>query len=489
MALDPRREKAWKSAFEKGSKKVQANLRKIHAKNPEFQEFIDKHGFGVTLSKKKAENQQKARTPSSPTVKPTTDAHPEAKKGPVDRVALIKQAQQKRNRRAAAAANRQAWGGELGGGFQMPGSSFRRYSESLEEARKKRVMGFDMQLRPPQVPAPKGGHPVPKGYERIKDSHGTNVLRKKVAERFEAMKPILAEGRDDEGRSWDSAIVRTRFGGIKAPKHKKDQFLNKLRRVARKKIKKVLATEYTEMSSKEALQELKKSTYASYLQKAPGKVRSGTSLAKGFEDDYYAHMKVANKHSPYNMNGIEKDPEELKAAEKKMKVAKELQGDFKRSAANRVKGIQRAGRLLSKEEVEDVLSETNTLARPEIWKTHELRHDETGKVFKKGDKVKDFRGDEHEILGFAPPHKESSSGRVHTDQGVFFPGVVGATIHKKSAVKEGFVGLYKAKRQAMFEAKTEEPVAPEVVEEQEVVVEEKKIDYRDVRRALLRKGK
>lgn len=31
---------------------------------------------------------------------------------------------------------------------------------------------------PPQVPAPKGGHPVPKGYERIKRPDGTNVLRK-----------------------------------------------------------------------------------------------------------------------------------------------------------------------------------------------------------------------------------------------------------------------------------------------------------------------
>ena len=496
MAIDPRKEAAWKSAFEKGSKRIQSNLRKIHAKNPEFQEFVNKHGFGVTLSKKKAENQSAKRPPSSPTVKPTSPAHPEAKKGPVDRLAMIKAAQEKRKLRNQAASNRIAWGGELGGSFQMPGNSFRRYSESLEEARKKRVMGFDMTLqKPPQLPAPKGGHPVPKGYERIKDSHGTNVLRKKVAERFELMKPILAEGSQDDMSSWDSAIVRTRFGRIKTPKAKKDRFMNKLRRVARKKIKKVLATEYTEMSSKEALQELKKATYASYLQKAPQRVRSGTSLAKGFEDDYYGHLSKALKHSP-NVLTFDpekekaKDPEKLKHHEGQMKIAKDLQTDFARGAKNRIKGIQRAGRLLSKEEVEDVLSETNTLARPEIWKTHELRHDETGKVFKKGDKVKDFRGDEHEILGFAPPHKESSSGRVHTDQGVFFPGVVGATIHKKSAVKEGFVGLYKAKRQAMFEAKTKETVAPEVVEEEQQVVEEvRKPDYRDVRRALIRKGK
>lgn len=555
MALDPRKEAAWKNAFTKGSKKIQANLRKIHAKNPEFQEFIDKHGFGVTLSKKKAENLSKKKPTSSPTVKPTSPAHPEAKKGPVDRLAMIKAAQQKRNRRAQAAANRQAWGGELGGGFQMPGNAFRTYKESLDEMRKKKVLGFDMQLRPPQVPAPKGGHKVPKGYERIKDVHGTNVLRKKVAERFEELKPELSEGFDDhkviarelvkrhgknvskddiaaiaderdshkpldqdavmrhvkriteakwglgkrgaeEPISWDSAIVRTRFGGIKSPKHKKDKFINKVRRVARKKIKKVLATEYTEMSSKEALQELKKSTYASYLQKAPKRVRSGTSLAKGFEDDYYAHMKVANKHSPnvIHYDGTEKDPDKLKVAEKGMKVAKELQGTFKRSANNRIKGIQRAGRLLSREEAEEFVNESNSLARPELWDTHELRG-EDGKAIKKGQVVKDFRGEPHKVMGFAPPHKPSSSGRVYTKhgddfehEGSFFPGVINASIHKKSAVKEGFVGLYKAKRQAMFEAKTEGTVASEVEEEQ-VVEEERKPDYRDVRRALVRKGK
>lgn len=497
MALDPRKEAAWKNAFEKGSKKIQANLRKIHAKNPEFQEFIDKHGFGVTLSKKKAENVGKKKTtPSSPTVKPTSPTHPEAKKGPVDRLAMIKAAQEKRKLRNQAASNRQAWGGELGGGFTMPGNAFRTYKESLDEMRKKKVLGFDMQLRPPQVPAPKGGHKVPKGYERIKDVHGTNVLRKKVAERFDLMKPVIAEARDKDMYSWDSAIVRTRFGGIKTPKRDKDKFINKLRRVAKKKIKKVLATEYTEMSSKEALQELKKSTYASYLQQAGKRVRSGTSLAKGFEDEYYAHLKVANKHSPniIHYDGTEKDPDKLKAAEKKMKAAKELQGTFKRSADNRVKGIARAGRLLSKEEVEEIVMENNSLARPELWDTHELRG-EDGKAIKKGQVVKDFRGEPHKVVGFAPPHKPSSSGRVYTKhgddfehEGSFFPGVINASIHKKSAVKEGFVGLYKTKRQAMFEAKTEETVAPEVEEEQ-VVEEVRKPDYRDVRRALIRKGK
>jgi len=489
MALDARKEAAWKSAFEKGSKKMQGRLRKIHADNPDFHEFVSKHGFGETQSKKQAEKQSVTKKKAAPKATP---------KGKEDRLAMIKAAQSKRNDRVQAAANRQAWGGELGGGFSMPGGSFRRYSESLHEARKK-VLGFDVQERPKQLPAPKGGHKIPKGYERVKDAHGTNVLRKLTAERLELMKTDMAEAKEPEGYSWDSAIVRTRFGGVKTPKHKKDKFVNKVRRVVRKKIKKVLATEYAEMSSKEALQELKKSTYASYLQKAPKRVRSGTSIARGFEDDYYRHMKVSNDNSPniIRYGGPEKDYEKGKKAEKSMEISKELQNTFKRSANNRIKGIQRAGRLLSKEEVEVEcsLSENNTMARPEIWDTHELRGSD-GKAIKKGQVVNDFRDEPHKVVGFAPPHKPSSSGRVYTKhgkdgdewkhEGSFFPGVIGAEIHKKSAVKEAFVGLYKSKRHDMFETK-QEPVAPVV--EEEVVVEEHKPDYRDVRRQLVRKGK
>lgn len=41
-----------------------------------------------------------------------------------------------------------------------------------------------------------------------------------------------------------------------------------------------------------------------------------------------------------------------------------------------------------------------------------------------GDPVQDFRGDLHTIKGGTPPHKPSSTGRVRTDQGEFFPSVV-----------------------------------------------------------------
>jgi len=47
-------EKAWLKAFNTGSKSLQDRLRKVHAKNPEFQSFLGKHGFEGGSSVKQA---------------------------------------------------------------------------------------------------------------------------------------------------------------------------------------------------------------------------------------------------------------------------------------------------------------------------------------------------------------------------------------------------------------------------------------------------
>jgi len=39
----------------------------------------------------------------------------------------------------------------------------------------------------------------------------------------------------------------------------------------------------------------------------------------------------------------------------------------------------------------------------------------------------DFRAERHTLLGVEKPHKPSSTGRVITDKGSFFPGVIGLT--------------------------------------------------------------
>lgn len=123
-------QKAWMNAYTKGSKELQARLAKVHAKNPEFQEFVKKHGFGGNLSVKQSGLQKKS---SVATVKPVDQPHPESKKGPADREALIKAAAQKIRDRRLAASNRVAFGGELGGSFSLPGSGFRTYREDVNE--------------------------------------------------------------------------------------------------------------------------------------------------------------------------------------------------------------------------------------------------------------------------------------------------------------------------------------------------------------------
>ena len=55
-----------------------------------------------------------------------------------------------------------------------------------------------------------------------------------------------------------------------------------------------------------------------------------------------------------------------------------------------------------------------------------LVYEKTNQEVKVGDKVKDFRGDYLVVKDFAKPHKPSSSGRVYTDQGIFYVGVIGA---------------------------------------------------------------
>jgi hypothetical protein len=479
-------EQAWMQAYTKGSKSLQARLSKIHANNPEFQNFVKKHGFGGTLSKKQAEKQKKS---SVVTVPPMDKEKPEMKKGPENREALIRQAAEKIRNRRLAAANRVAFGGELGGGFIMPHSSFRTYREHLEEQKKKLdKMGFPIMPKVQQLPPPKTPHPVPQGYERVKDPWGFNVVRKirkedvayldgfvathrggwvakrngkqigpvvstkeiaqkyikqtkkgiaqKVLDRLSQLKPHLAaESKEnrDRVRSWDSAVVISKSG--KMPKMVSDpkSKLNKLRRMAQMGLRKVLATEYTEMSSKEALNELKKATLASYISKASRRAGAAKSLETDFHRDanrYIAKAQDAENRYLGGSNSVGKnDAAELRA---KADTNDEISASFRKVAKKRYAGIDLAAKKLAKEETEQ-LDERNTESHPDLWDTHELRH-ESGKVLKKGDKVKGFRGT-YKIKGFEMPHHEGSTGRVYTDKGQFFPGVVNAKIVKK-AVKE-----------------------------------------------------
>lgn len=104
----------------------------------------------------------------------------------------------------------------------------------------------------------------------------------------------------------------------------------------------------------EQVDELKKSTLASYATKAAADIRTTTSLGRDFEDNKYRAMNVANRNSPFNM-GIErqdKDPKKYRKAVQDMKTAGKIESDYNRQAKNRIKGIGRAAARLAKEEVD-----------------------------------------------------------------------------------------------------------------------------------------
>jgi hypothetical protein len=63
-----------------------------------------------------------------------------------------------------------------------------------------------------------------------------------------------------------------------------------------------------------------------------------------------------------------------------------------------------------------------------LTEASKLVDEETGKVVKLPYKTRDFRGDSITVKGFTDPHKSSSSGRIQTDKGEFFPGVAGVKI-------------------------------------------------------------
>jgi hypothetical protein len=196
------------------------------------------------------------------------------------------------------------------------------------------------------------------------------------------------------------------------------------------------------MSYEKALNELKKATMAAYLAKAGGHVRADTSIAKSFDDDVFRHMKVVNQHSPYNVNGAEKDPEKLAHATKQMNVNAELRDQFKRGAQNRIKGIARAGRLLAKEEaIEEGKNPYGPGYKLVDKEGNELK---VGHKFMHTSHHEGSKPEHHEITGWQSGEQRgnsSSSGRVSVKVGKgkkaynteYFPHVFDMKVVKEDA--------------------------------------------------------
>ena len=349
-------QKAWMTAYTKGSKSLQQRLAKIHANNPEFQDFVKKHGFGGNLSVKQSGLQKK----SSIGVQQTEKNAPT--KGPVDREAMIRAAAEKLRDRKLAAANRSAFGGELGGGWSMPSMGFRTYREDVDykggDKLRMRKGGWIVVRNGVQhgVIHPTEGHA--KAFsDATRETLGRKIMKALRMKVKDVARKHYAESKENRERvmSYDSAVVTSKTKLPKLTVDPKSRLRKLFKRIGPLGIKKLMATENTEMSSEKTLNELRKATLASYLSKAGGRIRSGTKIGLDFEKDAYKDMAVANKHHPNMVTpGFEKDPAKLAKAEKSMKTNFDLANTFKRDAANRIKGIARAGRLLAKEEAEQI---------------------------------------------------------------------------------------------------------------------------------------
>lgn len=566
-------ELAWKSAFQKGSKQLQSRLAKIHANNPEFLNFVKKHGFGATLSMKQAEKQ---KTSSVVSVPPLAKIGSDAKKSDIDRENLIKQTVEKVKARKQASSNRVAFGGELGGGFVMPRSGFRRYSESwtaassmhkandlkkVNESAKKAKKPMRTIKDPPQLPGPKGGFPIPKGFIRVKDPWGFNVLKRikeHLNHKLDELKPVIAESVANRARyfSHDSAILPGKLPSLTTPLPKSRKMTydkelpfdpdpikknpgvvvgknpvgySRARHLARMGLRKMLAkkvtTENSKMSNKKSLNELKKSTLASYIQKSAENLPTKTSLATDFSNSMSAADREARKHA----KKIEKSRGTDADAYVAWRKAKERSdgnaywaAKFGKEAKLRLRGIKLASTKLAKEGVviDAGLSDKGTglkakksvsnidaakrsqaqfdkkMASKSVYNKKTGNYDpvkeetieegknpygpgyklvdKEGKQLHVGHKFKDEDGEHHEVTGWqsgAQRGNFSSSGRVAVKVGKgkdayhteYFPHVFDFKVVKEeiSPIVTKAKALYNEKRQALDFSPKEETVVVE----------------------------
>ena len=127
----------------------------------------------------------------------------------------------------------------------------------------------------------------------------------------------------------------------------------------------------------EQIDELKKSTLASYATKAARNIRTSHSLAKSFDDDHTAAIRKVLKNSP-NVDphkGHIRSPAEKAQGELEMKATADLRDKFKRRAQNRITGIGRAAAKLAKEETDKM---PVAPVPGDKWKSHAVMvHPET----------------------------------------------------------------------------------------------------------------
>jgi len=183
-----------------------------------------------------------------------------------------------------------------------------------------------------------------------------------------------------------------------------------------------------------------------------------------FDQQLYAGLIVAEGKS---INKIQKEWAEVTAdMASTVKIWKTSEGETKTQLLDKLRALNIRKKELEVELDHAVMGKDRNVELSGAFESAiteaKLVDEETGKAVKLPYKTKDFRGDAITVTGFTEPHKSSSSGRIQTDQGEFFPGVAGVKIvgHKfesviiESTIAEGnaFLG---ARAKAIEEDKEE----------------------------------
>lgn len=346
-----------------------------------------------TISAAKAKRAAPQTTAARATKEPQVKT---AEMTPNQRLQAIKDAAEKARYRNQISAHRKFWGGELGGGYSMPGSGFRRYSESF---------GFSFN---PKAMA-KQNKMVHKLAREIDRKNKQTLTRKNIAAADQKKYSMLAQKIADRVSSSlpDSDpfdvlhrdIRNLGLSGSDPLKH-----LDKAAKILGSKNYNSYLSSFWKQASDDGHKAFRgNNPFAEEVE-----LDEAISVEEAAVTDYNPKSQGGTRVELLRKLTKSKSPEHATAARK----AGATQAELKKAMTN--------------------TEETKMRLTTESKNTHDLVHD-SGKILKKGDKVKDFRGETHTIQDFMRPLHSSSTGRVTTNKGSFYPGVINAKIVPKKA--------------------------------------------------------
>ena len=172
------------------------------------------------------------------------------------------------------------------------------------------------------------------------------------------------------------------------------------------------------------------------------KIKKTADSLEWLEELYTSSITEALAINERSINKIQKEFTEVTTAIAVTVTSwKEAEGDTKSQLLDKLKSLTSRKKELIAELDTAVMGKDRdavltAVEESVVTEAAQLVDEETGKAVKLPYKTKDFRGDAITVKSFTEPHKSSSSGRIQTDQGEFFPGVAGVKIvgHKFESV-------------------------------------------------------